>query len=449
VSAVATARSATSTPERHEAAESGARLVARVERRKLMAQLPLRLLAVVCLLGPFAFALLLKVQSGTPSDALFGVWVHTSGFAVSLVVLGFAATWGFPIVAGVLAGDLFASEDRHGTWKTILTRSRPLRDVFAGKVIAAMTFALALGLLVALSSLAAGLLLVGAQPLLGFGGTELSPAHLLLLVALSWLICMLPVLAYTSLAVLFSVASRNGIVGVVGPILVTLLTQLLALIGKGVVVHLLLIGSAFDAWHGLFAAHPFYGPLVVAVLVCLAWIAGALGASWLILRRREFIATGAERRGGWKAPLRIVAAGAAVVAVLALATGLGPAGVTAPRLTASFAPQFHRLTELQQRLLGHPIPASAHYRIVPVCGRRNARPVGPGDWTCTMDVYIVLPGAQPLTLTPVSYDVSVQANGCYKAQSPPAYVGQAEIRDTRGRTVVNPLVVIYGCFNVL
>ena len=47
-------------------------------------------------------------------------------------------------------------------------------------------------------------------------------------------------------------------------------------------------------------------------------------------------------------------------------------------------------------------------------------PVGPGDWACTMNVYILLArGTQPLTDTPVAYDVSVQSNGCYKAQSPP------------------------------
>ena len=116
---------------------------------------------------------------------------------------------------------------------------------------------------------------------------------------------------------------------------------------------------------------------------------------------------------------------------------------------SAITPEFHRLTILQQRLLGHPIPADARYRIVPGCGRRDSSPVGPGDWTCTMNVYVVLPGAAPLTATPVSYDVSVESNGCYKAQSPPGYVGQAEIRDTTGRRVVNPLVVIYGCFNIL
>ena len=34
---------------------------------------------------------------------------------------------------------------------------------------------------------------------------------------MSWLICVLPMLAFTSLAVLFSVVTRNGIIGVLGP----------------------------------------------------------------------------------------------------------------------------------------------------------------------------------------------------------------------------------------
>jgi ABC-2 type transport system permease protein len=420
-----------------------------MERRKLLAQLPFRLLVVVCALGPFVFGVLLKVQSGAPSDALFGAWVHTSGFAISLVVLGFAATWGFPIVAGVLAGDLFASEDRHGTWNTLLTRSRTVDEVFAGKTIAALELAIVLGVLLAVSSIAAGLILVGAQRMVDLSGRGLSGGHLAVLVTLSWLISLLPLLAYASLAILFSVATRNGIIGALGPILVALLTQLLALIGDGVWVHLLLIGSAFDAWHGLFVAHPFFGPLLVSVIVCLGWIAGSLWAAWLILRRREFIGA-APHRDGWRAPVRIALAGVALVALLALATDLGPDGVTERKLSSTLAPEFKRLTILQQNQLGHPIPAAAQYRILPVCGKRGSKPVGPDDWNCTMNVYILLSrGTQPLTDTPVAYDVSVQSNGCYKATSPPLLVGQSTIRDPHGRSVVNPIMTIYGCFNVL
>ena len=434
---------------RPPSAVRGALSAARTERRKLIAQVPLRLLAVVCLVGPLVFGILLEVQSGTPSDALFGAWVHSSGFAVSLVVLGFAANWGFPIVAGILAGDLFAGEDRQGTWKTILTRSRTLEEMFAGKTLAAITLALGLGLLLAVASLAAGVIVVGAHQLVDFGGRELAPGHLLALVAVSWLICLAPLLAYTSLAILFSVATRSGIFSVLGPILVALLTQLLDLIGKGVWVHLLLIGSAFDGWHGLFATHAFLGPLLVSLVVCVGWIAGSLGAAWLILARRDF-AGGAAPRSGWRTPLRIALGATALVALLALASSWGPVGVTAPRLTASLAPEFRRLTALQQDLLGHPIPAGARYRILPRCVARAGHGQGPGDWSCTMNVYVILPGShQPLTDTPVSYDVSVQSNGCYKASSPPAYVGQPEIRDTHGRIVVNPLVTIYGCLDIL
>ena len=75
---------------RRRTAAAGVWRVYRIERRKLVAQLATRVLALICVLGPFAFAAILKVQSGTPADTLFGVWVHSSGFAVSLVVLGFA-----------------------------------------------------------------------------------------------------------------------------------------------------------------------------------------------------------------------------------------------------------------------------------------------------------------------------------------------------------------------
>ena len=48
----------------------GVRDAYETELSKLMAQLPTRILLLVCALGPVAFAAVLNVQSGTPSDAL-------------------------------------------------------------------------------------------------------------------------------------------------------------------------------------------------------------------------------------------------------------------------------------------------------------------------------------------------------------------------------------------
>ena len=441
-------------PSRHEPAtgvrgESGVLASYLTESQKLLAQLSTRLLALVCALGPFAFAAVLKAQSGTPSDALFGIWVHSSGFAISLVILGFAGSWGFPIVAGILAGDLFASEDRHGTWKTILTRSCTREDVFAGKLLAAGSFAVGLTVLLAVSSLVAGILFVGGQSLLDLSGVLISPGRMLALTAVSWLACLLPVLAYTSLAVLFSVATRSGILGVLGPLLVALLTQLLDLIGRGVIVHLLLIGSAFDGWHGLFTSHPFLGPLLVSSLVSLAWIAMCLTVSWRIFSRRDFVGHTATAGPNWRTPALAVAGLTAVIAILALASNLGPTGVTGYRVAAAIGPEFDNVTLLQQALIGHHAPPEARLDVLPNCNRRGAADVGPGDWNCNIYVYLPQPKSVPFQQTAVEYDVSVQSNGCYKAQSPPAFLGGQTMSNAQGKNVTNPLYVVYGCFNIL
>jgi ABC-2 type transport system permease protein len=430
----------------------GIRHVYRAERRKLASQLVTRLLALICLLGPFAFAAILGAQSASPADTLFGLWAHSSGFAVSLVVLGFAGQWGFPVIAGVLAGDIFSSEDRYGTWKMVLTRSCSRRDVFWGKVLAAATFSLGMGILTAVASLVAGLLLVGDQPLVNLSGTLFGTGKLIGLVLLSWLVCLLPMLAFTSMAVLFSVLSRNGIVGVIGPSLLALIMQLLALIGSGVWVHLLLVGTAFDAWHGLFTAHPYFGPLAVSMIVSLLWTAGCLTAAWLVLRRRDYAGTPAQRRIGWGTPVRVAIGSVAVIAILAVACSWGPPSVTAARLKASITPAFNELTLLQQRELGRTVPEGYNLNVISGCNRRaNNKNDGPGDdWVCTMQVVVPQSGGGlPFQLTPVSYDVSVKSNGCYKADAPPSFVGQQAMKVPGGKSVVNPLFTIYGCFNIL
>ena len=80
-----------SSPERRRRVRG----VWRAETRKLRAQLASRLLVFVCALGPLAFGLTLNAQTAVPADTLFGVWVHESGYAVSLVVLDSPAIWGF------------------------------------------------------------------------------------------------------------------------------------------------------------------------------------------------------------------------------------------------------------------------------------------------------------------------------------------------------------------
>ena len=116
---------------------AGVGAVYRVEITKIRAQLLPRAAAVICLIAPFAFAIFINTQSSVPADSLFGRWVQSSGFAIPFVLLGFAGIAGFPLIASVVAGDIFASEDRQSTWKTVLTRSCSRGEVFVGKTLAA------------------------------------------------------------------------------------------------------------------------------------------------------------------------------------------------------------------------------------------------------------------------------------------------------------------------
>ncbi|MGI5232195.1 ABC transporter permease [Actinoallomurus sp. CA-142502] len=273
--------------ETRPAARAGAWVVYRWELIKLSRQVKAQVVFGLCLLAPFLFVAALNVQSNTPQDTLFGRWVHDSGFSVPLVVLGFAGQWALPAVTSVVAGDIFACEDRYGTWKTILTRSCGRSQIFAGKTLAALTFSVAATVLLGLSSLAAGVLVVGRQPLIGLSGTLLSPGHSTVLVLESWATTLLPVLGFTALGLLLSVASRSSAVGVGGPVVVGLVMQLASLVNAPAAVRALLLTTPFGAWHGLFTATPFYGPLVQGAIVCAGYFVLCVGGAYALLRRRD------------------------------------------------------------------------------------------------------------------------------------------------------------------
>jgi ABC-2 type transport system permease protein len=216
-----------------------------------------------------------------------------------------------------------------------------------------------------------------------------------------------------------------------------------------VVVHLLLPGSAFLGWHGLFTEHPFYGPLLISSLVSVGWIVLCLTLSWRILRRRDFLANAVNGAPDWRTPVKAVALTAALVAMLALLGNAGPTGDTEHRLSATIGEEFNHLTLLQQELIGRQVPTGATLDILPNCNRRAAKAEGPGDWNCSLNVYLPQSHSVPFSATSVEYDVSLESDGCYKAESPPAFIGGPTMRDATGESVTNPLYIVYGCFNTL
>lgn len=255
---------------------------------KLAALVRTRAMLVGCLVAPPIVVAILRSQR-PPADTLFGRLIHQSGYAVPLLLLGFLIQWVFPLLTSLVAGDIFASEDQHGTWKTVLTRSVSRAQLFWAKTLAAVTFAAAVFLVLAGSTISSSLLLVGSRPLTGLSGQAIAPGHALLLVVTAWLTTLPALIGFTALSILLSVRTRNPALAVVGPVVIGLAMGLLGSLSGIGLLRRALLTTPLESWHGLFTATPFTGPLVQGVVVAAVWTIACLALAHSSLRRRDII----------------------------------------------------------------------------------------------------------------------------------------------------------------
>ena len=261
--------------------------VLRWELRKLAAQARTRYTLLACAVAPVVLVLILSSQQKAPKDSLYGRYVHASGWALPLLILGFAAQYLFPLLTAIVAGDIFSSEDQHGTWKTVLTRSVSRSQMFWGKTLAAMDFAVLTLTVLGTSTIASAALIVGRQDLIGLSGQTIPGSHALGLVVASWATAYAPLLGFTALAILLSVRSRNSSVGVVAPFVLGFVMNLVGTLGGTDLLRRFLLTTPFESWHELLVEHPFHGPLVEGLITSAAWTALCLTAAYALLRRRD------------------------------------------------------------------------------------------------------------------------------------------------------------------
>jgi ABC-2 type transport system permease protein len=259
----------------------------RWEVRKLRAQYRARAVLVGAVLAPIPIALVIHGQSRPPKDTLFGRFATDNGYALALLILGFASQWVLPLLTAIVAGDIFASEDQHGTWKTVLTRSTSRAQLFWAKTLAAAGFSVLVLVVLSASTIASSLLIVGHQPLMGLTGQTIASGTALQLVAASWATMLPPILGFTCFAILLSIWSRNPAVGIATPVVVAMVMQLVGSLGGIEALRPLLLTTPFEAWHGLLTEPRFTGPLIEGLIVSGAWCVASLVAAFLIHRRRD------------------------------------------------------------------------------------------------------------------------------------------------------------------
>ena len=149
--------------------------VYRWELRKLRSQKRTYLGLGAAAAVPIIFVVALATRGGGPNEVAFGRYVHDTGLAIPLVLLLFGSVWMFPLITALVAGDIIATEDRHGTLKTILTRSVERHQIFAGKTLATITYAVAAIAISGAVALGAGILASGFNPITTLSGTRVPP----------------------------------------------------------------------------------------------------------------------------------------------------------------------------------------------------------------------------------------------------------------------------------
>jgi ABC-2 type transport system permease protein len=280
VSSVAVPRAATAAAR---ARRPGVRAVYRWELRKLLAQKRTFIGLVSALAVPLIFVIAMAADSsGGPDELPFGSFVRETGFAVPLVCLAFGAFWLLPLITALVAGDIVATEDHNGTLKTILTRSVERWHVFAGKVLAALTYTAVVLVTYVAVALVSGGLIFGFDPLTTLSGTQVGAGRALVLTGLGTLAYLLPLAAVASIGIMLSTLTRNSAAAVVGTLMVSIFLQIIDAITALDALDPYLLSNQFNAWQGILREPTDWDPILRSAWVCALYALPALG--WALTR---------------------------------------------------------------------------------------------------------------------------------------------------------------------
>jgi ABC-2 type transport system permease protein len=425
----------------------------RFELVKLLSQWWLRLLILACWVVPAVLVSEVSRQSSLPADTVFGRWMHATGWAGSLVVLGFAGTYVLPLLTSVVAGDVFAAEDRLGTWRHLLVAIRSPRRIFAAKAPASLTVIVLLLAGLACSS-GAGVLVVGNRPLIGLDGQVLAAAGAAGKVLLAWLCALAPTLALAAIGLLGSVTLGRSPMGLLLPALAGLAMDGAQILPLPVALRIALPSYGFIAWRGLFTSPVQLGPLLVATVVSLLWAVVATGLAYWLFLRRDFTnvtADGLVRRTLTVGVLPLAALFAVTAGVLALsAPATSGSGIDQSKLQRSVTTEFANLYVLQAQELHRPNVTAGQLRAHTFCDKGGGLVAssGPGNgWRCTVTWHV--PGVNDAAGQAI-YQLDVTPDGRYIADGdgPVQVNGYFLVRTPTG-DAANPLWQFDGTVDLL
>jgi ABC-2 type transport system permease protein len=290
MSSAAVSSPATTAPSVAHARRPSTLTVYRWELRKLVSQKRTYLGLTLVVILPLFFVVFQNVHQHHDrggAENIFAAQITQSGLATPVLMLLFLSVFMLPLAAVLVAGDVVATEDGNGTLKTILTRSVNRGQVFAAKVLAAVTYAVIAVFLSAAVATVAGVASWGFHSVRSFSGTVVSAPEALLLVFAANAIYLIPLLTVVSIGVLLSTTTRNSAAAVVGSIGLVILLFIVAQIPGLEGIKPYLLTEQFENWHGLLRTPTDWAPIAHSAWVCALYAVPSLFAAYLVFLRRD------------------------------------------------------------------------------------------------------------------------------------------------------------------
>jgi ABC-2 type transport system permease protein len=260
----------------------------RWELRKLVSQKRTYMGFALAVVLPLIFVVVQNLRGGHGGgDSIFAGQIRQSGLATPVLMLLFESVFFLPLIASLVAGDIVAAEDGNGTLKTILTRSVNRGEVFAAKLLAAVTYGVLAVLLSAAVATVGGVASWGFNEIKTYSGSTVSASEGLLLVFAANACYLIPLLTVVCIGVLLSTATRNSTAAVVGTIGFTILLFIVSGIPGLESVKPYLLTEQYENWHGLLRTPTDWAPVWHSLWVCALYAVPSLFAAYLVFLRRD------------------------------------------------------------------------------------------------------------------------------------------------------------------
>lgn len=163
----------------------------------------------------------------------------------------------FPFFVILVAGDSFAGEDSHGTFRILLTRPVSRINVLTAKYAATFIYTASIVLFLGIISLSSGSLLLGGGDLFVFdkGILILSQNEAIVRFAIAYSLAVAVQIIVASLAILLSTISENPIGPIIGTYAVIIVSIILSVLKIDALqtIHPYLFTSYFDVFFAPFA----------------------------------------------------------------------------------------------------------------------------------------------------------------------------------------------------